>query len=107
MGLKCRMGEIAYLGRIIKCPSKVRVVSECSLHALYGSRYIGPRQWHDLDRHGICRATTVSMAWLNGQAYISGYCFYWLCGGAEIAIWYRRANGAGVGRERESPSKGI
>lgn len=65
----CRVawGDIAYLGRIIKCPSEVRIIGERSLHALYGIWNICPGQWDDLDRHGSCNATTVSITGLNGQ----------------------------------------
>lgn len=60
--------DIAYLGRIVECPSEVGIISERSLHTLYGFWDVGLGQWDDLDRHGICGATTVSITVTAGSA---------------------------------------
>lgn len=51
---------IAYLGRIVEYPSEVGIISECSLHTLYGIWDVGLGQRDDLDRHGIANTTTAS-----------------------------------------------
>lgn len=39
----------SYLGRIVKCPSEVRVVGKGSLHAVYSTGNVGLGQWNHLD----------------------------------------------------------